>query len=114
MSPDDGVTAWPCSTKNSSKTFRRWLASTNPGPLLIRTRLPAARRWTSRFETLAQALLRLPHAFAALGHRRPKIGAELLEGRAEVGRDPLGAVAADRLPHEAGEPERHAEPEADA
>src|SRR4051812_16649452 len=134
MSPDEGTTAWPCSTKNSSNTFRSWLASINPGPLLIRTSVPgrihteepamdgrhpggvnarasgadpalpvggshmsepqdgaSESKIGPRFELVAEDLFVFPHALAALSHGRPEVGTELLQRRAEVGRDPLGA-----------------------
>src|SRR5438552_3155146 len=93
MRPDDGTTAWPRSTKKSSKAFRSWLESM---AVMVQTSLPALSQLSARFEALAELLLGLPHALPALGHGIPEVGPELAQGTTEVGRHPLGAVALHR------------------
>src|SRR5436190_1219576 len=52
--------------------------------------------------------------FTNIGDRGPDVSAEAPHRAREVGRHALGGVALHRLAHEAHQPERHAEPEADA
>src|SRR4051812_32411537 len=68
----------------------------------------------SGLDVTAEVVLPLAHGLATLGDGGAQVGAELPQRAGQVGRDPIGRVALDRAPHEAHQPERHAEAEAGA
>src|SRR2546423_10492962 len=117
MSPEEGTSVWPRSTKKSRNMLRSslaFIAVEDSAYWQLFFTAPSARPAQLQFRP--QLGLALAHGLAALLDGRAHVGTETPSALHHVVGHPLGRVALGRLAQELLEPVRHpgAQPDADA